>query len=186
MNRSEQLYFDWLVRRVCTVDEKAEYSLLLMHLHDTTFVSFDEFDDNLVENSMDLRDEFLKSSRTGLKYYEIYGGFEFECTILELLVYLSVKIEDEIMTNDDFGERYSVWFWTMIDNLGLKFAKNSYYDEEKVCQILENFIEKRYKRNGKGGLFVINSSKIDAKELDIWSQAMSFLTKFVKSDGEIY
>lgn len=157
-----------------------------MHLHDTTFVSYDEFDDNLVENGMNLRREFLENSRAGLKFYEIYGGFEFECTILELLVYISVKIEDEIMTNDAFGERYSEWFWLMIDNLGLKSAKNSYYSEEKVCQILENFIEKRYRRNGKGGLFVINSSKIDVKELDIWSQAMSFLTKLVKSDGEIY
>lgn len=157
-----------------------------MHLFDTTFVSFDEFDDNLVENSMNLRGIFLENSCAGLKFYEIYGGFEYECTVLELIVYLSIKIEDEIMTNDMFGERYSVWFWQMLDSLGVKNMTNSAYDEDKVIQIMENFIEKRYKKNGKGGLFTTKNSKIDMKSMDIWSQCMSFLTKFVKSDGEIW
>lgn len=157
-----------------------------MHLFDTTFVSYDEFDDNLVENSMGLRRIFLNESRAGLKFYEIYGGFEFECTVLELIVYLSIQIEDQIMTNDAFGERYSDWFWQMLDSLGLKNMDNFAYDEAKACQILENFIEKRYKKNGKGGLFTTKNPKIDMRNMDIWSQCMSFLTKLVKSDGEIW
>ena len=41
------------------------------------------------------------------------------CSVLEMMVALSMKMEEQIMDDPDIGDRTSVWFWKMIDNLGL-------------------------------------------------------------------
>lgn len=186
MNKVEQLYFKYLINSVCSKEEKSTYSMLLMRLFETEFVSYDEFDDNLVENSLGMRDEFYKFSETGRKMALIYGEIDFNCTVLELMVYLSIKIEDTIMSNNDFGDRTGLWFWSMIDSLGLKNFDNFGYDEEKIDHILTNFIEKKYQKSGKGGLFTVKNPSKNERIENIWSQAMNFLVEFACENGEIF
>lgn len=186
MNRCEKLYFHWLTSMTCGDSEIQEYSLLLMELFDIPFVSKMDMDNNMVENSKNLRENFLYENFAGAKLYNIYGGMDFECNILELLTYISLEIENTIMSNNQFGDRTSTWFWLMLDNLGLKKYDNLHFDQGKVDEILEKFVNKEYKKSGKGGLFYLNDHNFDARDLDIWRQAMIFLAKFAVKNGEIW
>ena len=42
------------------------------------------------------------------------------CTVLEMLIALSLRIENQFMTNYDEGDRTSMWFWIMITNIADK------------------------------------------------------------------
>lgn len=150
-----------------------------MALHDTEFISELEMDDNLLDNCYSMRERFCDEER-------VIVELERPISILEIMVYISVEIEDTIMTNEEFGDRTGLWFWGMIDSLGLIKYKNLVYYEPEVNDILENFIRHNYKKNGKGGLFTVkNRSNYDARNENIWSQAMLFLSDFAKKSGEI-
>lgn len=174
MKRNERLYFDFLTDFVCSGREKVEFSKVLEQLFYKTFISYDELDDNLIYNSMELREKYSKS------YI-----FDFDCTVLELMVYLSIEIEDSIMANNEYGDRTGLWFWSMMSSLGLNFYDNFNYNSVEIDRILENFIEKRYEKSGKGGLFAVKNPSKNARNENIWSQAMNFVSEFAQEDGEI-
>lgn len=177
MERLENLYFEWLINFVCTPEEIQKYSLLLLELHDFEFVPLVELDGNLVDNCLSMRDRFL-----GKNDYIM----DFPVSILEILVYISVEIEDTLMTNSKYGDRTGLWFWSMIDSLGLIKYDNLRYDEPKIDGILQNFVDRKWKKNGKGGLFTFkNGEEICDKNENIWSIAMRWLSNFAKKDGEI-
>ena len=173
MNRSEKLYFNWLVNIVVSREESRKFSMVLERLYATPFISYDEFDDNLKVNALSLRDRY---------------GFEsgYETNVLEIMVYLATTIEDTIMTNDEYGDRTGLWFWFMMESLDLIQYDNSRYDELDVDQKLDIFIERRYQKDGYGGLFTVENRNYDARKTNIWQQAMHFVTEFAKNNGELF
>lgn len=185
MNRLEKLYFNWLLDAVSTKAEQDVYSLTFMTLYCTEFVSYDEFDDNLKENSRGMREEFYRFSRTANKLVDIYGVIEFETNVLEIMVYLATRIENTIMANSEYGDRTGLWFWYMMESLDIIQYDNKCFDEPEVEQKLDNFIERRYEKNGFGGLFTVDNSRFDARKTNIWQQAMDFVTDFAKANGEL-
>lgn len=178
MGRIEQLYFRWLIQMVCSPYEIETYSMVLMNLHDTEFISEMEMDDNLIDNCYSMRDRFLDDNR-------LIADLDLPISILEIMVYISVEIEDTIMDNDAYGDRTGLWFWEMMDSLGLKNINNIKYDESVVNDILEKFIYHKYNKSGKGGLFTVCKSRYNATTESIWNQAMIFLTDYAKKNGEI-
>lgn len=186
-NRIETLYFDWLIGNVCDDHDVYNYDMLLWHLFYRDFRWIRPLDKNCAIYGCKLRDDFLESNRSARRIVSLNGPFMGrECSILELLVSLAIRMEDMVMSNDSFGDRTGYWFWLMIDNLGLGNMSNSHFDSEYVDKILDIFLDRGYKKNGKGGLFVINDRKIDMRTCDIWQQSMGFLRKFVENDGEIW
>lgn len=185
MNKLEKLYFNWLVNAVVTKEEREQYSMVLMRLFEYEFISYSEYDDNLKENCLLLRDEYCNFSKTAEKLCEIYGDLDFYPTILEVMVYLASRIETTIMSNSDYGDRTSLWFWMMMESLGLIKYDNLHYDESKISQKLENFVERQYEKDGYGGLFTVENRRTDARQTDIWTQAMDFVTDFAKNNGEL-
>lgn len=186
MDKLEQLYFIWLVEQVCDNYEIQDYSDLLHRLYDTKFYADNEFDQDIAVYGVDLRGEFLNCSPVALRYSEIYGEMGGNCNILELMIAISNEIEYKIMTNSEFGDRISEWFWGMIASLGLINYDNSHYNESEVDEILSNFIEKRYESDGHGGLFTINDPDFDVRDMTIWAQAMHYLSEIAIKNGEIF
>lgn len=165
---------------VCTEEDKNLYSHLLHHLFDKDFEWIRPLDQNCAVYGLKMRDDWREKVRRK-------GNFEDKnCSILEVMVSLAVRMEDNVMSNDVFGDRTSYWFWLMVQNLGLISMDDRYYEEEKVDKILEKFLDREYKRDGNGGLFIIKDRNIDMRTCDIWQQAMGFLRKYVENDGEIY
>lgn len=173
-NKLLKLYFKWLLDFVCDAHQKMDYDIVLWDLFEKDFIWLIEYDENLSIYGLDLRDQFLESNETYRKMYDIYGGFEKNCSILEMMVALSILIEDKIMTNYQ-ENRTGIWFWEMMDSLGLTIYDNMSYDDGEVDEILEKFLYRKYEKNGAGGLFTVKSGCKNMKLLDIWMQMNAFL-----------
>ena len=179
------MYYNWLLDAVTTKQEQQTYSLVFMELYCVEFTSYDEFDDNLKENARGMREDFYRFSKTARKLIDIYGEIDFETNILEIMIYLATRLENTIMSNPDYGDRTGLWFWYMMESLDIIQYDNLRYDEPEVDQKLDNFIERRYEKNGFGGLFTVEKSRFDARKTNIWQQAMEFVTDFAKNSGEL-
>ena len=186
MNRLEKLYLNWLLDAVTTKAEQKTWNKVFVTLYSTDFVSYDEFDDNLKENASGLREDFYNFSKTACKLIDIYGEIDTETSILEIMVYLATRIENTIMSNNEYGDRTGMWFWYMMESLDIIQYNDDRFEESEVIQRLDNFVERRYEKNGFGGLFTLEDRKIDARKTNIWQQAMSFVTNFAKSNGELF
>lgn len=174
------LYYEWLLDFVCTDEDRNLYSNLLSHLYNKDFEWVRPLDRNCAVYGIKMRDEWLNTVRKRW-YFD-----KNECSILEVMVSLATRMEENVMSNVVFGDRTAYWFWLMIQNLGLIEMDDRYYEEEKVEKILNKFLDRRYKKDGNGGLFVIKDRNIDMRNVDIWQQAMGFLRKYVENDGEIW
>ena len=163
-------YFTWLVKQVTTkgyVSKRTAYSQVLKKLYSTPFSWIIEKDENRAADGLDLRHDFAEEDGHSLHIIDLY--LDGHCSILEMMVALARRCEIHIMSDDSVGDRTSLWFWTMIDNLGLGDFTNQEYDETLINAILSRFLERRYKRNGEGGLFVLNGKNM--KDAEIWYQA---------------
>ena len=92
------------------------------------------------------------------------------CSVLEMMIALSMRCEEQIMDDPDIGNRTGQWFWDMIDNLGLGNMSDSKFDSLYVDEVLQRFLNRDYKRNGEGGLFTINRRGLDMRSVEIWYQ----------------
>lgn len=72
------------------------------------------------------------------------------CSVLEMMVALAIKIEEQIMDDPDIGNRTGLWFWKMIENLGLKTMRDAVIDTDYVEKIIFRFLDRNYQRDGSG------------------------------------
>ena len=100
------------------------------------------------------------------------------CSVLEMMCALALRCEEHIMSDPDEGNRTGVWFWGMIHSLGLDNMTNAHYDYAFVKRKIGNFLEHRYLRNGKYGLFTVEGSPYDMRQIEIWEQLMLYLNQF--------
>lgn len=168
-----QEYFNYLVDNIC--DGRCKYyTQLLETLYDTEFISNDIMDDCRISDGYRFRD----------LYFTDYGviddpeGFVSKpCSILEMLVSFCIRIEKEILFDNNKGDRSSFWFWKMIGNMGLLDMDDGRFDHDYVVKTLDIFNERGYKKDGLGGLFYIPGCKKDLRKLDIWSQMCLFFNE---------
>lgn len=139
------------------------------------------FDENLASWGLELRKEFYGSSKTVEKMVNMYGEFEFPCSILEMMVALSKSCEENVMSNWS-TDRTFYWFWSMIESLGLDIYDNFSYDEDEIDEILERFLLRKYEKNGKGGLFTVHKNAKNMQKIDIWLQMNAWLIENFESE----
>ena len=53
------------------------------------------------------------------------------------------------------------------------------YDEYYVNQVIDKFLNRTYEPDGKGGPFYIPYSVKDLREVELWYQAMWFITAYL-------
>ena len=79
------------------------------------------------------------------------------------------------MTDPDIGNRMGQWFWNMIVNLGLGSMSDSRFDAAYTDDVISRFMNRKYKRNGEGGLFTVERCKYDMRTVEIWWQMNWYL-----------
>lgn len=175
MNNIENDYFDWLCSKVIDPESNIKYEKLMSHLYDAIFISMIDMDVNREEDGKELRYRFGREN--GIPRQEISALLDCneECSILEMMIALSIRCEETIMTDDEYGDRTGTWFWNMIVSLGLGTMNDDRYDDKYVNIVLERFINRRYKRTGEGGLFTINGIRKDLRNVEIWYQMCWYL-----------
>lgn len=178
MNNLKKLYFEWLCSKI---QGTKSYSKLLSYLIDTEFEYLIPLDGNRYEDGINLR--YIYGEETGCSQAMIACELDTnKCSMLEMMVALSIRCEEHIMSNDEFGDRTGTWFWSMIKNLGLHTMTNQFFDKKKADLIIERFTNHEYSENGEGGLFTVNCGR-DLRSEEIWYQMNWYISENYK--GEI-
>lgn len=164
-------YFEWL-RDVIHMYEPAyeHYSALIKMMYDLEYHYTLQVDDDRSVDGKTLRNIYARE--TGDKYIHYWNG---SCSVLEMLVALSVRADKDITGVPDNDGSF-VWFWTFVENLGLMEYDDSHFDPDAVCQIIDDWMERRYQKNGFGGLFPVqNESGRDQRNLSTWQQLCQYI-----------
>lgn len=169
-------YFEWMYQLVC--DErylkKIGYRKLLMYLHHIDFTYTMPMDGNRAEDGIDLRYRF--GAENAYEDSMIASFIDTRpCSVLEMLIALSIRCEEHIMDDPDIGNRIGQWFWGMIVNLNLGSMTDEKFDESYIDRAISIFLNRQYKRNGEGGLFTVEHCKRDLRSVEIWYQMCWYL-----------
>lgn len=173
-NTISNAYFNWLYDLACgdLYAEENSYRKLLMHLHSVPFRYSLLRDENRAEDGIDLRRRFAYD------YSDVNDADEYltdPCSVLEMMLALSLRCEENIMDDPDMGDRTKQWFWGMITNLGLGSMTDERYDKRYVNRILDRFLDRNYDPDGKGGLFTVRNCDCDLRDIEIWVQLLWYL-----------
>jgi hypothetical protein len=168
----DERYLDWLYSLVAPVtirNPARSYWRLCEHLFKKSFRWFVPNDDNRIEDARELRYDFLDK-------FDIDDDnptwMDLDISVLELFIALSRR------TSFESGEAPEVWFGRFLDNLDLRKYTDAIYKQgrwEDVDMTIDNFVDRKYKPNGLGGLFPLKNPKEDQREVEIWYQMSAYL-----------
>lgn len=168
-----RLYFDWMYQLVAS-EKPLPYRKLLHCLHDTEFTFTLPMDENRAEDGIDLRYRFGRE--TGRHDAMIASYLDIHpCSVLEMLIALSIRCEEHIMDDPDIGNRTGQWFWGMIRNMKLTGMSDSNFNGDYTDQRIMIFLNRTYCRNGEGGLFTVQHRNCDMRSVEIWYQMCWYL-----------
>ena len=169
-------YFEWLLDKICDQTHPREkYRSLLEALWSREYYAIIFMDKNRVSDGLTLRMNFNSVKRIPWKQKLTPNELAMPCTVLEALIALCIRMEQDILM-DDLGDRTSVWFWTIMENMDLHVMDERRYDEYYINQVIDKFLNRKYGPDGEGGPFYIPYSAKDLREVELWYQAMWFIT----------
>lgn len=168
-------YFDWLYYKVTKSlgRKKNSYRKLLSFLHTIDFRHSVDYDENRAYDGTNLR-----------WYYVDDGGddailqWESECTVLEMLIALSLQVES-IMESPDVDNSKCSWFWLMIENLDLKRITDKNYDKGYILERVDMFLDREYEPDGNGNIFYIVDCPDDLRQVEIWNQMCWYIDSII-------
>ena len=148
------------------------YEHLMEYLFYVEFIYSIEMDENRAAAGIDLR--YLYEYTTGNKNLSKALRSK-PCSVLEMMVALSNRIEVGVMGDSEVGDQTYKWFWVMIDSLGLMDMSDDNFDSEYVDDVIDKFLHREYEPDGTGGLFIIPDYRDDLRDIDIWYQVCAYL-----------
>ena len=167
-------YFEWMYNSVSSGrhTKGSSYRKLFMLLHRTEFIFSIPRDENRAMDGLDLRRRFAQDADRRGYILDCLRG---PCSVLEMMIALAKKAEDDIMHDPDYGDRTGRWFWVMLENLGLDICDDLNYNEGFVNHVLDVFMHHRYAPNGgAGGMFSIRKCCRDLRKTDLWWQLNAY------------
>lgn len=157
-------YFNWLCELIYADDyTRTCYQKVLSYLYSKPFVWTINNDGNRASDGLMLRD--IYEHVTGLRINN-FGP----CSVLEMMIGLACRCEDNIMHDPEEGDRTYLWFWEMMDNLNLTDQDDYCYNEDEVSMIVDRFLNRRYGPDGRGGPFYIKNFDKDLRRVELWQQ----------------
>ncbi len=166
-------YFEWLWNFTKCRGHSQNRKIITL-LHNIEFRYSIPMDANREEDGIDLRYRFITEVGIPKNYQEVYAYLDGPCSVLEMMIALAIRCEESIMDDPDIGDRTSEWFWLMMKNLGLDYMNDRKFDRDIAEEKISIFLDRRYKRNGEGGLFVVNGRR-DLRKVEIWYQMCWYL-----------
>lgn len=165
-------YFDWLYNLVCgqRFSKNISYKKLLMQLHNTTFRYLIPKDENRADDGLNLRYRFMDNADLYLTE---------PCSVLEMMIALTIRCEESIMDDPQVGDRTRQWFWSMIKSLGLNEMTDDRFDRRYTNYVVNRFLDREYEPNGEGGLFTIKNCEYDLRNVEIWYQLCWYLDSII-------
>lgn len=161
-------YYYWLTDILHDDYLSSSYQKLLCAMLETEFTWSVPYDSNRAADGIFLRKQYIKETGDDIDLNK-------PCSVLEMLIALCVRCEDELMHDSDLGDRTNVWFWAIIENLGLDVLDDYEFDCDVFNEIMCRFLDRKYDKNGHGGAFYVLDSCVDFRKKDLWWQLNAFL-----------
>lgn len=164
-------YFNWMYS-LAIGKSRRFYRSLLLYLDSRTFTWSMRMDVNREKDGLNLRKRFVEEE--GGTFTKPEGT---PCSVLEMMVALCVRCEEQIMSNPDLGNRVPVWFMEMLRSMEIDDMVETYFDEIVAEEAVNRMLDREYDRDGHGGLFTCEESSKDMRRLEIWYQAMEYFNE---------
>lgn len=166
-----------------------DHSELMYILFNTEFTWPDwmPMDENRAVDGQYLRVTFAQEEG-----WEIEPMDGWPCSMLEMLVALAVKIENQLAYDPDAGDRTAEWFWMMLGNMGLDICTDEWFLGERtgfgyVMERVGYFKERKYGKEGAGGPFPLSARGKNMKKAELWCQANWYMhekvLRFIDEDA---
>jgi hypothetical protein len=179
INHQLDLYLNWLIGLVID-EEHSNYTELCGYLMSVDFRWSVPMDENRASDGVHLRLTFM--DQTGYSF----DNLDAPCTVLEMMIALALKVSENVLW-DGTNNWTPFIFWTMVENLDLLCYDNNYFWKMhgRIGQDLEakidNFLDRKYDKNGKGGLFLPTQKNfaIPKKwdQMEVWYQCAEWLNE---------
>lgn len=168
----DEAYLSWLYYQVGPVRSKNRnrtHWSLVRALFKKEFVWNVANDDNRVADGRNLRREFLSDHMVSPREVDPLW-LELGCSFLEMLI---VVARDFSFESDHPVDEC---FWEMVENLGLRqYTDARRFPEDRVDEVLDTVIWRRYRPDGVGGLFPLLRAREDQTRVEIWYQLNAYL-----------
>lgn len=162
-------YFDWLVSGLG--DLAASYQIVLEKAFETPFYEKIPNDSNRADDGLVYRERYEK---------EVGKQVEMdECSVLEMLLGLADRMNTVAYDYKD-PEKRPYWFWLLMANLGMMPYFDQVVDpltEGDIARRFHFMVERTYRASGSGGLFPLEDSREDQRDVEIWYQMMSWINE---------
>lgn len=178
MNEIEKEYFEWIYNLV--IDQRysrKSYKKLFSFLFSREFTYIIEMDSNRASDGERLRYMF------GLEHHYDHSYIRDNldtrnASVLEVMIALSIRCEEHIMEDENYGDRTGQWFWNMLTSLGLGGMDDARFNRHEANDIIDRFLAREYSPDGRGGLFTVDTHS-DMRDIEIWYQMCMYLEKYV-------
>lgn len=167
-------YYDWLLEHIKPDDY---HWCLLRRLHQKEYIWLESvpLDENRDTDGKALRVRFAEESEW--KDEEVMDILAGPCSVLEMLIALSLRIEDDVMYDASYGDRTGEWFRMILNNVKIYMSDDEYY-QLYVDDILNKILARNYYKNSKGSFFPVkNTCGKDWRKTDLWMQAQLYLNE---------
>lgn len=169
-NETRLAYQDYLVSLVCDEYQSRYFTRLLTMLMETPFAPTNVGHDcNRASDGLTLRHSYAEAN--SIDIYELRGS----CSVLEMMVALSIRIEQEYMSDLECGDRTGQWFWYMIKSMRLLGMDDGRFEEDVAYSYIQDMLCRRYSPEGLGGLFYVKGCTRDLRYDEIWTQMNQYL-----------
>lgn len=180
LSRTEEAYpdyFDWLCEMVCVEGRYTDeaYWELAKALWDTDFYYSISMDANRAADGLDLRDRYTRAGGT--------DGYSGPCTVLEVLVALADRMDN--MYDEMDGEcKAPIFFWEMIENLGLENYSDTCFDDnpdraglylQRIHRKVATWLDRDFEYDGTGSPFPLERPRGDQRDTELWYQMNGYL-----------
>lgn len=174
-----ELYFDWLISLASNLmAPNGEYTKLFEYLYSTEFTYTLPNDGNRALDGINLRRRFERENPQ-IDPMDIQLSLIPEpCNVLEMLVALAFRMED-IMHDDEYGDRTGDWLYEMISNINLDSMHNDEFDPVYCHEMISVVLNRTYSRYCDGGLFPYKRDHKDARKVEIWYQMCWYLDELI-------
>lgn len=162
-------YFEWLCNKIWSpVIDICNYDRLLSFLYDTEFKWKNARDSNRAHDGISMRKEYKYEGNVDRSV-----SLERPCSVLEMMVALACRCERDIMDDPDLGDRTHIWFWSMVQNMGLLDMTNRDFDIDFVAER----VEKVQSGSENYDYFVVDSTRKKDKNAEIWRKMIHWLNR---------
>jgi hypothetical protein len=174
MRHEHMAYLQWLIESFVEdpafVGFRDPYEILYRQMHRKAYYFIVDYDENRAADGVYLRDMYLDLFDRG----EVPQG---PCSFLEFLIGVSMRLSGMLADGEPLP--VSQYFWELLNRLGLNEFTDELYREDatqfQVDAIMVDFMDRRYDRCGKGGLFPLTPPCRDQRKVEVWYQMNSYL-----------